>query len=483
MIGHRRTAGAPRLDKLYLAAGRARNRGAADEVVVSEGFAEHTRSRPGENGHCAHQRPAGGAAHRRRRRCLPSTSTRRAAARFPDDRSFGVFWIARDAARRRVRHGRSVQRRHAAAGPGHAPSAPSSTRLDRLLEPYGGLGAHGRDEQLSNRILNQEIDQLEGDADRCPSIFLGVAAFLLNVVLNRLVATQREQIAALKALGYGNGAIAGHYLFQVVVIVVLGIAIGIGIAYWWGGAVTALYADFLHFPSYRFFMPPWVMLIAGTVTLAAAIGGAMGAVRRAAGLAPAEAMRPPSPGRFGPTLLERAGMGRLLTPAMRMVIRNLERRPLRALLATLGMASAVAIIISGVFWRDALEYMMDVQFEAAQPGDAEIALVEPLASRSLHEVARMPGVLRAEGCAPSRSGWSRATATTALRSSASGLQANCGACSTRISTAYRSRRKAFCSRIGWRTGSAYALVIRSSSRRWRESAPGAASPLPASSGT
>ena len=75
----------------------------------------------------------------------------------------------------------------------------------------------------------------------------------------------------------------------------------------------------------------------------------------------------------------------------------MERRPLRALLTTAGMASAVAIIISGLFWRDALEYMIDVQFEAAQPGDAEIALVEPQASRSLHEVARMPGVMMTEG--------------------------------------------------------------------------------------
>jgi putative ABC transport system permease protein len=144
-------------------------------------------------------------------------------------------------------------------------------------------------------------------------------------------------------------------------------------------------------------MPLWVMLVAGAVTLLAAVGGAMGAVRNAVTLAPAEAMRPPSPGRFGPTLLERAGLGRLLSPAMRMVIRNMERRPLRALLTTAGMASAVAIIISGLFWRDALEYMIEVQFEAAQPGDAEIALVEPLASRSLHEVTRMPGVMQAEG--------------------------------------------------------------------------------------
>ena len=91
--------------------------------------------------------------------------------------------------------------------------------LDRLLEPYGGMNAHGRDEQLSNRILSQEINQWKVIGTLIPSIFLAVAAFLLNVVLNRQVATQREQIAALKALGYGNGAIAAHYLLQVVVIV------------------------------------------------------------------------------------------------------------------------------------------------------------------------------------------------------------------------------------------------------------------------
>ncbi len=172
------------------------------------------------------------------------------------------------------------------------------------------MNAHGRDEQLSNRILNQELNQWKVIGTLIPSIFLAVAAFLLNVVLNRQVATQREQIAALKALGYGNGAIAAHYLMQVVVIGCIGIAIGIAVGYWWGGGVTALYAEFFHFPSYRFFMPPWVMLAAGAVTMLAAGGGALGAVRAAVTLAPAEAMRPPSPGRYGPTLLERAGLGR-----------------------------------------------------------------------------------------------------------------------------------------------------------------------------
>jgi len=75
----------------------------------------------------------------------------------------------------------------------------------------------------------------------------------------------------------------------------------------------------------------------------------------------------------------------------------MERRPGRALLTTVGIAAAMAIIISGMFWRDALDYMIDVQFVAAQRADAEIALVEPTAPRAVGEIGRLPGVALAEG--------------------------------------------------------------------------------------
>ena len=387
--------GTSRLNALLIRSGRAPERGAASEVVVSEGFAGMRGLGPGSsvtaliNGRKETLAIVGVG-------LAPDYIYATRGGAFPDDRSFGVFWIARDRLAAAYNMEGAFNRVAIRLTAGASERAVVDA-LDALLAPYGGMTAYGRDEQLSNRILAQEINQWKVIGTLIPTIFLAVAAFLLNVVLNRQVATQREQIAALKALGYANGAIAAHYLLQVGVIVGIGIAIGIAVAFWWGGAVTGLYAEFFHFPSYRFFMPPWVALAAGAVTAAAAVGGAMGAVRRAVTLAPAEAMRPPAPGRYGPTLLERAGLGRLLTPAMRMVIRNMERRPLRALLSTLGIASAMAIIISGMFWRDALDYMVDVQFEAAQPGDAEIALVEPLAARSRHEIERMPGVMMTEG--------------------------------------------------------------------------------------
>src|SRR5690606_16891589 len=107
-------------------------------------------------------------------------------------------------------------------------------RLDELLEPYGGRGAYGRKDQLSHLILESDIEGLKTMGLVAPTIFLGVAAFLLNVTLTRLLSLQREQIAALKAFGYTNYDVGWHYLKFVLLIVVVGSVAGT-----LGGAVIA----------------------------------------------------------------------------------------------------------------------------------------------------------------------------------------------------------------------------------------------------
>src|SRR5690606_24256666 len=104
--------------------------------------------------------------------------------------------------------------------------------VDRLLEPYGGLGSVGRARQTSNFMLNGELEQLRVLATVLPMIFLGVAAFLLNVVLSRLVGLQRQQIATLKAVGYSDREVGLHYLELVSLIVLVGSALGVGFGAW-----------------------------------------------------------------------------------------------------------------------------------------------------------------------------------------------------------------------------------------------------------
>jgi putative ABC transport system permease protein len=136
--------------------------------------------------------------------------------------------------------------------------------LDRLLEPYGSVGAIERRDQPSNRFLEDELNQKKVMSVTIPFIFFGVAAFLLNVTLGRLVAAQREQIAALKALGFAARPIAAHYLKLVAIIVLLASLLGVPAGFAFGQAMIASYHGFFQLPALVFSSCPglrWQALV------------------------------------------------------------------------------------------------------------------------------------------------------------------------------------------------------------------------------
>lgn len=270
------------------------------------------------------------------------------------------------------------------------------TRLDLMLAPWGGQGAHDRDDQLSHRYLEQELAQLEAMAMVLPLIFIGVAAFLLNVVAARLIRTQREQIAVLKAFGYTRLAVAGHYLGLVLVVVVIGSCLGVLLGSWLANEVARLYQEFFRFPWLEFRLSPAVVINAILIAGGATVIGTLTAVYQAFRLAPAEAMRPAPPARYRKTLLERMGVTWLSQPA-RIIWRNLERQPVKGGLSILGIALAVGMVMVTMFQQDAIDHMMDVQFRLAQQQDATVTMTEPTAPGALFELAALPGVHRVEG--------------------------------------------------------------------------------------
>ena len=129
-----------------------------------------------------------------------------------------------------------------------AVSADVIAQVDRILEPYGGLGAVPQSQQLSGWTLENELSQLQMFGFITPLIFLSVAAFILNVALTRALALQRAQIAALKALGFANRSIAWHYIKWGLVIAALGAVLGIAGGAWLGSGMIALYNQYFRFP-------------------------------------------------------------------------------------------------------------------------------------------------------------------------------------------------------------------------------------------
>lgn len=268
--------------------------------------------------------------------------------------------------------------------------------FDRILDAYGSLGAHGREGQISHHFVDSELQGLQVQATIIPLIFLGVAAFLVNVVLGRLVQLQRGQIATLRALGYGHRAVAFHFLKLVVVIVGIGSAVGLAAGAWMGRGLLTIYEDYFQFPDYLNGLDLSILLVSVSIALLTATAGAMRALREVLSLQPAEAMRPPVPPRYRRGLLDRLAAP-FVGPMGKMVMRDLKRRPLRLIVSSGGIALAVAILILGRFATDAIEHLMDLQFEQAMHEDITIGFRAPVDSGALGSLRALPGVIHAEG--------------------------------------------------------------------------------------
>ena len=384
------------LNRLHVRRGRWPASGLSDEVLVGEHFAEANGLHVGDslaaviNGRWRRLAIVGIA-------ISPEFVHDVAAGfhMFSDSRHFGVLWMGRDALGPLYGMDGAFNDIALALLPG-ANERDIIERLDAILAPYGGGRAYGRDDQPSNAVVTGEIKQLRAFGIVMPAVFLFVAAFLVSIVLSRLVSTQRGEIATLKAFGYGNRDIAVHVVGYALAAVALGSVIGVPFGAWVGAKYTGAYAEFFRFPDLAHRTSTGLIARSVSVAAGSAMLGALAAVRAAAALPPAEGMRPPSPPVFRPLLLERVGLVGVFSPTVRMILRSLERRPWRAAASILGVALAVGTFVAGTFAFDVAMYMGDLQFRVVEREDLAVAFTRPLPARASHDLRAVPGVARVE---------------------------------------------------------------------------------------
>lgn len=387
---------APALNELHLRRGRMVAAGWSSEVLVDEHFTDANRLAVGDS--------IGAVIDGRWRRlhivgiAISPEFVHNVApgfAQFSDNRHFGILWMHRDALARLRDLDGAFNDLALSLGPG-AREEEVIAGVDALLARYGGGHAYGRADQPSEQVVAGEIEQLRAFGVVMPVIFLAVAAFLINVVLSRLVATQREEIATLKAFGYDNQAVARHFVGYALAAVVAGAVMGIPLGIWIGRGYTGLYKAFFKFPDFTHHTNLRLVALGVGVSALSAVLGALAAVRAAVSLPPAEGMRPPSPGSYRPLLLERLGFVGLLPASVRMVLRTVEHRPARTLTAVAGVALSAAVLVAGIFAFDTARYMGDLQFRVVQREDLAIAFTRPRPARSRHELAAVTGVRAVE---------------------------------------------------------------------------------------
>ncbi|MGE3310139.1 MAG: FtsX-like permease family protein [Limisphaerales bacterium] len=386
---------APLLNRLFLRSGRWLQPGNPGEVLVGEAFANANRILPGRtlalllNGRRQMVRVVG---------IVLSPEyvfEARPGTALPDNRTYGIFWMRHDEIAAAYDLDGAFNHFSLTLEPG-ASASPVIAGLDRLLEPYGGRGAFARPDHPSHVRVADEIAILGTLSIGFPLVFLSVAAFMTNAVLSRLLNLQREQIAILKAFGFSNRQVVVHYLKFALVIVTAGTVLGTFGGVFLGQRLVGMYEAFFRFPVLAFRLDRTAVLIALVVGVCAATIGVFGAVRRAARLPPADAMRPEPPANYRPALVERLGIGGLLSHTFRIAVRNLERRPMQALFTVAGLALATGILIVPNCFRDSVNELLGFQWDVVQRQDMNLGLVEPTGIEVCHLLRQLPGVISVE---------------------------------------------------------------------------------------
>ena len=383
--------GGPLLNKLYIREGRIPEEFREDEVVVGEAFSKAHDLGPGDkigviiNGRRKDLTIAGIALSPEHIYQMPP------GAVFPDFERYGIMWMGREALATAYDMEGAFNdvtiRLSSGAGTDNV-----IDRLDMILRPYGGLGAYGRKDQLSHRYLSEEFRGLEQMASIFPVIFISIAAFLLNVVISRLVSMQREEIATLKAFGYTNLSIVLHFVKLILVIVSAGVTGGTIAGIWLGRWMGTIYMEFYRFPFLKYELQPGVVIIAAFVSTAAAVLGTLHSIRKTALLPPAQAMQPEPPPVYKETTVERLGLKHFLSQPTRMIIRHISRSPAKSMLSITGISFACAIMMVGNFQEDALDHIVDIQFGLSQREDMSVTFLEPTSRSALHELRSIEGV-------------------------------------------------------------------------------------------
>ncbi len=387
--------GQPDLNRLYLRAGRLPLADGHHEAVIGEAFASAHGLKPGDVVEATIY------GHRQRLDIVGVAISPeyvyqiQPGATFPDFERFAIVWINQRVLESALDMQGAFNSVTLRLRPGTNPAGVIG-ELDRLLARYGGLGAYARKDQLSNHFLSEELSQLRMMAKLFPIIFLSVAAFLLSVVMTRLIDTQRDQVAILKAFGYSGLEIGRHFLAIVGAIAAIGTVLGIAGGAWLGSLLAGIYQQFYRFPFLDYNLSALSITTGVVVAIVASFIGAWRAVVKAVRLPPAEAMRPPSPGRFHPSLLERMGLMRFLSQPNRMILRNIERRPWKAVLSVIGLALACAIMMVGRFQENALNRMIDVQLRLAAHQDISVDFIEATGRAALSELRALPDVRAVE---------------------------------------------------------------------------------------
>jgi len=271
------------------------------------------------------------------------------------------------------------------------------TQIEKELDQYGIKRIYSREEQLSNRMVSEEIKGVKQTSSTVPVIFLGVAAVIIAAMLSRMVRNDRMSIGVLKALGYNNMNILMHYTKFSILIGFIGSVFGLIFGTILSGNIAKLYIQFFNIPMLKFNFYYEYMIIAIVLSIVFCTFAGIWGARRVIKILPAESMRPEPPKQGGRAFIDRIDiLWKHLSFSWKMVLRNIFRNKKRFVFITFGIAMTFAISLIPSMMNSAMNDIFEGHYSDFQKMDYNINFSTPLNINAVNEIKHIVDTDRIE---------------------------------------------------------------------------------------
>jgi len=318
-----------------------------------------------------------------------------ALIQLPDQ--FGVLYVSESFAMRSFGMNGSYNTVIVRGEPGYSQEKLKNS-IEKALERYGVRRIYKGDNQLSNRIVQEEIDQREISSRTMPMIFLAVASVIMVEMMRRNVRNDRVSIGIMKSMGYSNIQIMVHYSKYCMLIGVTGGLIGALLGTYLGALMSQWEVDvYFNIPYMRgrIYLYYIVYSVLGACLLSV-ISGLIGA-REVIKIHPAVAMRPPAPKMGRRVWLEKFRVWKYISFSEKIVIRNILRNKKRFTFIVAGIALTYGITMVPMYMSSMFDTMFSDHYENFLRYDYSINFRIPMNESALLDIKELVDVSEIDG--------------------------------------------------------------------------------------
>lgn len=247
-----------------------------------------------------------------------------------------------------------------------------------------------RNTNIGYACYESDASIVEAIADIFPVFFFLVAALICMTTMNRMVEEQRTQIGVLKALGYGNAAIMGKFLFYAGSAAAIGAVIGcVGGTWLFPKVIWYGYSIMYSMGEIEYYFDFKLAFLSLAAALLCSVGAAYFSCRHELKSVPANLIRPKAPRGGKRIFLEKVTfIWSRMKFLHKVSVRNLIRYKKRFFMMILGISGCTALLVTGFGVRDSVTNIAKMQYDEIQIYDIGITFTDGVQKSDMEEMKK-----------------------------------------------------------------------------------------------